>query len=104
MSRKHVRVVLTAVLAFGLMTAFAAPAAAQEAPEPDPDEGVTISASGDAGDRTLRLLADVFGVTILEVDCDFDEDPQNACELTVADRDVPPEGDPGLPIDELPEP
>jgi uncharacterized protein YggE len=104
MSRKHARVVLTAVLAIGLMSTFAMPAAAQEAPEPDPDEGVTVSASGDTGEQTLGLLADVFGVTVLEVDCEFSaDDPQNACDLTVADQDVPPEGG-ELPIDELPEP
>ncbi len=104
MSRKHARVVLAAALAFGLMTMFAMPAAAQEAPEPDPDEGVTVSASGDAGQQTLSLLADVFGVTVVAVDCEFSaENPQDACELTVADQDVPPEG-PDLPTDELPEP
>lgn len=102
MSRKHA--VLTAVLAFGLLSMFAMPAAAQEAPEPDPDEGVTVSASGDAGQQTLSLLADVFGVTVVEIDCGFSaDDPQNACELTVADQDVPPEGG-ELPVDELPEP
>lgn len=93
MSRKHARVVLAAVLAFGLISMFAMPAAAQEAPEPDPEEGIEISGSGSASEQAVSLLADVFGVTVLEIDCEFSaENPQEACELTVVDQEVPPEG------------
>jgi len=99
MSRTHARLVLTAVLAFGLMTMFAMPAAAQEVPEPDPDEGIEASGELDAQNQAGSLLAEVFGVTLLEIDCEFSSDnPTESCEFTVVDQTVPPEdGGPSLP-------
>ncbi|WP_254838023.1 hypothetical protein [Natronomonas marina] len=72
---------------------FALPAAAQEVPEPDPNEGIEISGDASAQEQSASLLADVFGVTLLEIDCEFSaENPTEACELTVLDQEVPPEG------------
>lgn len=106
MAHKTTRLVLSAVLAIGLMTMFAMPAAAQEVPEPDPEEGIEASGELDATNQAGSLLAQVFGVTVLEIDCEFDQDnPTESCEFTVLDNTVPPEdGGPGLPGPGLPLP
>ncbi len=106
MARNHARLVLATVLAIGLMTMFAMPAAAQTAPEPDPSEGVNAGGELDAVNQVGSLVAEVFGVTILEIDCEFNQDnPTESCEFTVVDNTVPPEdGGPGLPDPGLPLP
>lgn len=98
MSRTHARLALTAVLAIGLMTMFAMPAAAQ--PEPDPEEGINAEGELDAQNQAGSLLAEVFGVTVLSIDCEFDQDSptENPCEIVIGGQDVPPgDGAPGLP-------
>jgi hypothetical protein len=98
MSGKYVRVVLSVVVVVGMLSMFALPAAAQEAPEPDPEEGIEGSGSVDAANQAGRLLLDAFGVTVISIDCEFDADnPQESCDVVVLDNDVPPGDAPGLP-------